>query len=441
MSKDRRIYTSIDIGSTSVKVIIAEVKNSHISILGVGDEVSRGIKRGVIVDMDQTVEAVRGAVRQAEEKAGIEVTDVIVGVPNHQLDIIQSHGVVEINDPDSEITEHDVEEVLRQLMVQAIPPEKQVMSVLAEEFVVDGFNDIQDPRGMIGVRLELYGFILSLPKTVLQSIVRVVERAGFTVSHLVSQSLALSSIALTDDEQRTGAVVIDLGGGQTTAAALHDNKLKFATVDPEGGNNVTRDIATVLNIPVKTAEQLKRSHGFASSLLAEEDNNFTVQPINNEKEVVLSEKYLAEIIEARFIQIIETIKPQLDEIEALELPSSVVISGGGAMLPGVKELFEEFLDKSVKIYTPNYMGIRHSTFSTAIGLINYISEREEIHAIIDRTVNANITNRASRPEINRNQTNKEINEEPVYDSPSKENRDNDESFIDKIKTFFNSFFE
>lgn len=441
MSEDRRIYTSLDIGSTSVKVLIAEVNHHHTSILGVGNALSRGIKRGVIVDIDQAVDAIKAAVRQAEEKAGIEIQNVIVGVPNYQLDIIQSHGVVEVGE-NNEIGTDDIKNVLQQMMVQSIPPEKQVMSVLAEEFIVDGFNDIQDPRGMVGVRLELSGYILSLPKIIIQSIAKVVEKAGYVVSYFVLQSLALATLTLSNNEKRDGAVMIDFGGGQTTAAVMHNDKLKYTTVDPEGGNNVTKDISIVLNINTKVAEKIKQSHGFASSLLANEADKLTIHPINSEQEQEISEKYLSEIIEARFIQIIEHLRTQLDEVGALDFPSSVVVSGGSAMLPGVKELCEEILQKTVRLYTPNYMGIRHASFSTALGLINYISEREDIHTLIDSIINASVIDSSApldtsledyETQSNRNK------KQAAYEKYVVE--EGEDTLLDRVKSFFSSFFE
>ncbi|MDE1547932.1 cell division protein FtsA [Jeotgalibaca caeni] len=379
--KNQGLFVSLDIGTTSIKVVVAEYINNQLNIIGVGNELSKGLNRGVIVDIDETVESIKRAVEQAEKKANISISEVIVGIPGNQISIEPCHGMYGVENENKEITDKDVQNVFQAARVRSLPPEREIISVIPEEFIVDGFDGIRDPRGMIGVRLELYASMITGPKTIIHNIKRCVERAGLRIRDMVVQPLAIASIAMNKGERDFGTILIDLGGGQTTASVLHDDQLKFVYVDPEGGSLVTKDISVILNTTMENAEHTKREFGYAIPEDTSDDEFFPVAVIGKEEPVKVDEKYLSEIIEARLVQIFENVKQALDRVEARELPGGIIITGGGSAIPGVIELAEEIFEVNVKHYIPEQMGMRNPIFATSLGLIKYIGEQDDIYQV------------------------------------------------------------
>ncbi|MFJ6961720.1 MAG: cell division protein FtsA, partial [Lactiplantibacillus plantarum] len=313
------IYVGLDIGTTSIKVIVAERVKGQMNVIGVGSARSNGLSRGVIVDIDKAAETIRSAVRQAEEKASIEIKKVIAGVPANLVKIERCRGMIAVADESKEINNEDVQNVAAAALVQSLPPEREVLDVIPDEFVVDGFDGIKDPRGMVGVRLEMHGTLFTGPKTIIHNTRKALEKAGLQIEQIVIAPLALSSLVLNDGEQDFGSIIIDMGGGQTTAAVIHDHQLKYTYVDQEGGQYITKDISVVLNTSIENAEKLKRDYGYADAQQASDDELFPVDVVGQSTPEQISEQYLAEIIEARLDQIFDKVKQHLDEIRALEL--------------------------------------------------------------------------------------------------------------------------
>ncbi|KRL56232.1 cell division protein FtsA [Furfurilactobacillus rossiae] len=378
------IFVGLDIGTTAIKVIVAESNNGEMNVIGAGTQPSRGLSRGVIVDIDQAAGAIHAAIEQAEQKANVHIDSVILGIPANQLKIEPASGMVAVSEGNQtrEITDRDVQNVTNAALLQSLPPEREIISITADEFVVDGFDDIQDPRGMMGVRLEMHGTMYTGPKTIVHNAKKAVEQAGLHVADVTVTPVALGQTVLNDGEQDFGTVIIDLGGGQTTAAVIHDHKLKYTTVDQEGGNYITKDISVVLNTSLADAEKIKRDYGFANTEDASDKNQFPVTVVGQNKPVQVSEEYLAEIIEARLQQIFETIRASLDEVSALELPGGVVLTGGVAALPGIVELAEDILGVNVRIYVPEQMGLRHPQNATALSLITYSGRQSETRRLV-----------------------------------------------------------
>lgn len=376
------IYVGLDIGTTSIKVIVSEYVNGQLNVIGIGNERSVGLNRGIVVDIDKAVVSVQKAIKQAEEKANIQINEVHVGIPANLLQIIPCNGMIAVSDESKEITNEDVVNVASAALVQNLPPERDIIDIIADEFVVDGFDGIKDPRGMIGVRLEMHGSVYTGPKTIIHNLKKCVENAGLTIRETIVNPLALASVAMSDGERDFGTVLIDLGGGQTTASVIHDHKLKFTYVDQEGGDFVTKDISVVLNTSVENAEKLKRNYGFANSDLASEDDIFPVDVVGQSEPLNISEKYLSEIIEARISQILDKIKNALDATKALDLPGGVILTGGLAALPGIAELASEILQVQVKTYVPDQMGLRYPSFAQALGLINYAVRQDEVTLLL-----------------------------------------------------------
>ncbi|MCC5889094.1 MAG: cell division protein FtsA [Alkalibacterium sp.] len=433
------IYSSLDIGTTSIKVIVSEVLNGKMNVIGVGSEKSNGINKGLIIDIDETAVSINKAVKQAEEKAGTKIDSLIVGVPATNIEIRPFHVSVEVETVSQEIDESLLEKMIGQVEAKKIPSDKTLLSVMVEEFIVDGFDGIKDPRKMVGNEVELYGTLLSVSRTILHNIKKSVNNAGYNVSDLLFQPKAMSDLIMTEDESRFGTIQIDLGGGQTTVSAVHDEQVKFSSVIHEGGENVTKDISVVLNTSIKNAEKLKREVGNAySEYSSEKDQIITVDVVGQESSVEIKESYIAEIIEARLAQIFEKIKEELDEIGALELPGGIILTGGTAGLPKIEELAEDIFEVNVKTYIPDFMGVRYPSFTNAIALVYHKAKMGEI----DKILNHMILN-GHYDEI---KTQSKAKTEPVKPATSKdnsirENESNEETFMDKIKNFFSNFFD
>ena len=441
--KKQGSFVSLDIGTTSIKVVVAEYYNNQSNVIGVGNEVSKGLNRGVIVDIDETVASIKKAVEQAEKKSGTKIQQVVVGIPGNQISIEPCHGMYAVASENKEITDRDVQNVFEAARVRSLPPEREIISVIPEEFIVDGFDGIRDPRGMIGVRLELYASMITGPKTIIHNIKRCVERAGLIIQDMVVQPLAVSSIAMNRGERDFGTILIDMGGGQTTASVMHDNQLKFVYVDPEGGSLVTKDISIILNTTMENAEYIKREYGYAIPEDASDDEFFQVPVIGKEEPVKVDEKYLSEIIEARVVQIFNTIKKALDQVEARELPGGIVLTGGGSAIPGVLELAEEIFEVNVKHYVPEEMGMRNPIFATSLGLITYMGEQDEINLVAKKKAGKPVQEAAKVvPMQHKQQKPVQVQQEQTHMQQPEEMAENHKpSFIEQAKQFIQSIFE
>lgn len=445
INMEKKVFTSLDIGTTSIKVVVSELDNNKLKVIGVGNAESKGLKRGMIVDIDATVQAIQKAVNKASEKTGVMISNLIVGVPSNGVSIEPCHGVITVSDRSSEITIEDVNNVVNQSIANIVPPERDLLSVTLEEFIVDGFDEINDPRSMVGQRLEMYGTAISVPKTILHNIKRCVEKAGFNIAGLVLQPEALAKVALTQDERNFGTVLIDIGGGQTTVSAIHDDQVKFASVVQEGGDFITKDISIVLNTSTQNADQLKKEVG---AIQGDSRAVIEVNVVGQDEPAKIKESYIGEIIEARIAQIFDKIKADLDPINALQLPGGVVLSGGTASIPGVTDLAEDIFDVRTEKYIPDYMGIRTPAFSVAIGLALYQAQTTDIQREINKSIlrQAGIQSVEEQNQRQIPQPSQQVSDyqyddnEYDYSDQSIESKSSDQ-FIDKIKNFFTNFFE
>ncbi len=435
------MYVGLDIGTTSVKVVVAEYVEGQMNIIGVGNAKSEGINRGIIVDIDKTVQAIKRAVAQAEEKAGIQIRNVNVGLPANLLEVENCQGMIAVNNESKEITDEDVRNVASAALVRSIPPERQIITIIPQEFTVDGFEGIQDPRGMIGVRLEMYGLMFTGPKTIIHNVRKCVEKAGLAINKMVITPLALTESILSDGEKDFGTTVIDIGGGQTTVAVMHDKQLKFTYVNQEGGEFVTKDISTVLNTSFNNAEALKINYGDAYPERTSASEEFPVDVIGKSEPVKIDERYLSEVIEARMEQIFTKAKEALDEIDALDLPGGVVLTGGAASLPGVVDLAQEIFGVNVKLYVPNHMGLRNPVFTNVISIVSFAAGISEVDQLSESAVTGEthpVQQQSTPQEIQYAQPEYEPEEESYHE----EELDVPEAgMIDKIKNFFSNIFD
>ena len=378
-------FTGLDIGTSSIKVLVAEHVNNELNVIGVSNAKSAGVKDGIIVDIEAAASAIKSAISQAEEKAGISIKLVNVGLPANLLQIEATQGMIPVTSETKEITDADVENVVRSALTKSMTPDREVITFIPEEFIVDGFQGIRDPRGMMGIRLEMRGLLYTGPRTILHNLRKTVERAGVQVENIIISPLAMTKSVLNEGEREFGATVIDMGGGQTTVASVRNQELQFTNIYQEGGEYVTKDISKVLKTSKKLAESLKFNYGEAY-VPAASNESFQVEVIGEVEPVEVTERYLAEIISARVKHIFEQIKQDLERRHLLELPGGLVIIGGGAILPGVVELAQEVFGVPVKLYVPNQIGIRNPAFAHVISLSEYAGNLSEVDVLAQAAV-------------------------------------------------------
>ena len=378
-------FTGLDIGTNSIKVLVAEHRNGELNVIGVSNAKSKGVKDGIIVDIEAAATAIKSAISQAEEKAGISIKSVNVGLPGNLLQVEPTQGMIPVTSDTKEITDQDVENVVKSALTKSMTPDREVITFIPEEFIVDGFQGIRDPRGMMGVRLEMRGLLYTGPRTILHNLRKTVERSGVQVENIIISPLALVRSVLNEGEREFGATVIDMGAGQTTVATIRNQELQFTNILQEGGDYVTKDISKVLKTSQKLAEGLKLNYGEAYPSLASNET-FQVEVIGEVEPVEVTESYLAEIISARIKHIFEQIKQELERRHLLDLPGGIVLIGGNAILPGVVELAQEVFGVGVKLYVPNQVGSRNPAFAHVISLSEFAGQLTEVHLLAQRAV-------------------------------------------------------
>ena len=452
-------FTGLDIGTSSVKVLVAEYTDNEMNVIGVSSVKSAGVKDGIIVNIDVAAGAIKKALEQAEEKSGIRIDRVNVGLPANLLQIEPTQGMIPVTTDSQEITDSDVENVVKSALTKSMTPEREVISFIPEEFVVDGFQGIKDPRGMMGIRLEMRGMLYTGPRTILHNLRKTVERAGVQVENIVISPLALTRSVLNEGEREFGATVIDLGGGQTTVAVMRNQELQYTNIYQEGGDYITKDISKVLTTSQSIAENLKFNYGIAYPQDASEKEKFTVEVIGESTPVEVTERYLAEVISARIRQIFDRVRQDLERTRALDLPGGVVLVGGGAILPGIAELAQEVLGANTKLFVPNQIGIRNPAFASVISFVEYVGGLEEVEKIAQRAVNGEADLRQKpidftvsrprvvptiQPEVTIPVETNEDNERSLHDF--EEEHDETQSatrsnFTDRLRGLFGSMFE
>ena len=452
-------FTGLDIGTSSVKVLVAEYTDNEMNVIGVSSVKSAGVKDGIIVNIDVAAGAIKKALEQAEEKSGIRIDRVNVGLPANLLQIEPTQGMIPVTTDSQEITDLDVENVVKSALTKSMTPEREVISFIPEEFVVDGFQGIKDPRGMMGIRLEMRGMLYTGPRTILHNLRKTVERAGVQVENIVISPLALTRSVLNEGEREFGATVIDLGGGQTTVAVMRNQELHYTNIYQEGGDYITKDISKVLTTSQSIAENLKFNYGIAYPQDASEKEKFTVEVIGESTPVEVTERYLSEVISARLRQIFDRVRQDLERTRALDLPGGVVLVGGGAILPGIAELAQEVLGANTKLFVPNQIGIRNPAFANVISFVEYVGGLEEVEKIAQRAVNGEADLRQKpidftvsrprvvptiQPEVTIPVETNEDNERSLHDF--EEEHDETQSatrsnFTDRLRGLFGSMFE
>lgn len=367
----QNLYVSLDMGTSSIKVLIGDMSDGQLHVIGVGCVKSNGIRKGAIVDIDATVQAIKKAVEQAERMTGLTIEDVILGIPANQVLLQHVKGVVAVNSENREITDEDLDRVLDSAQTVPIAPDREFVNIVPRQFIVDNLEEIKDPRGMLGIRLELDATMVTTSKTLLHNVLRCVERAGLNIRAIYLQPLAAGFFALTEDEKNQGTAYIDLGGGSTTIAVFENGLLTHSGVIPVGGDHITKDLSIVLKTPTEQAEKIKHEYGHAFYDDASDEELFEVPIIGTDSKDQYSQRYISEIIGVRLEELFELVLDELARLGVRDLPGGVVLTGGVSMMDGVAQLARQVMQTRVRVYTPDYIGVREPSYTTAVGLIRY----------------------------------------------------------------------
>lgn len=372
------VLVSLDIGTSEIKVIIGEVLQDSLNIIGVGTAKTKGMRKGAIVDIDETVQSIRNAIEQAEHMVDMNIENVIVAVNGNHVQLHPCHGVVAVQSENREIDNDDVTRVIDGAQVMSIPPEREIIDCIPKQFIVDGLDEITDPRGMIGVRLEMEGTIITCSKTVLHNILKCVERADLTISDIVLQPIAAGSIALSKDERVLGVALIDIGGGCTTVSIFQNDHLVATSVIPLGGYNITKDLSIGLRTSTEEAENIKINYGHAFYETALEEETFEATIIGSNQKQVYNQVQISDMIEARLEEIFLLADKEIRRMGYHDLRGGYVLTGGTMKMPGVLELAQDVFHSNARIAIPDYIGVREPQYTVGVGTIQFAYRNAKI---------------------------------------------------------------
>ena len=371
---ERDLIVGLDIGTSKIVAIVAEIRpEGGFEIVGLGSYPSRGLKKGVVVNIETTVSAIQRALEEVELMADCKISEVYTGIAGSHIRGFNSHGMVAIKD--KEVTAFDVEKVMETAKAVNIPADQQILHILNQEFIVDGQEDVREPIGMSGIRLEVKVHIVTGAVSAAQNIIKCVHRCGLEVRDLILQPLASAIAVLSDDEKDLGVCLVDIGGGTTDIAVFTNGAIRHTSVIPIAGDQITNDIAMALRTPTKDAEDIKCRYGCALRGLADVREMIEVPDVGNRGARQLSKQTLAEVIEPRVEELYLLIQAELRRSGFEQLLSSgIVITGGTSSLQGMVELGEEIFHMPVRLGLPKYSGgleevVKTPRYSTGIGLI------------------------------------------------------------------------
>jgi len=374
-TKTTEIIVGLDIGTTKIAAIAGEVTEDGVDIIGIGTSPSKGLRRGVVVNIDATVSSIQAAIDEAENMAGCQISTVFAAISGAHVRGLNSHGIVAVKD--KEVREADIGRVIDAAKAVAIPMDREVLHVLPQQYVIDDQDGIRDPLGMAGVRLEAKVHIVTTAVTSAQNVVKCANRCGLQVADIVLEPLASAQAVLEEDEKELGVALVDIGGGTCDIVVYADGALVHTSVLPLGGGHVTNDIATVLRTPLDSAEKIKRKYGCASRTLIDDDDTMEVPSVGGRGPRVLPRYNLVEIIEPRIEEIFEHVKRELMRSGyADSLAAGVVLTGGATSLDGTCEVAEHVLALPTRRGYPTRVGglvdvVKSPAYSTGVGLVCY----------------------------------------------------------------------
>ncbi|MDZ4262907.1 MAG: cell division protein FtsA [Pseudomonadota bacterium] len=381
MSKkiDKNLIVGLDIGTSKVVAIVAEVSaDGALEIIGIGSHPSRGLKKGVVVNIESTVQSIQRAVEEAELMAGCQINSVYAGIAGSHIRSLNSHGIVAIRE--SEVTSSDVDRVIDAARAVAIPADQKILHILPQEFIIDKQEGIREPVGMSGVRLEAKVHMVTGAVSAAQNIVKCVRRCGLEVDDIILEQLASSYAVLTDDEKELGVCLVDIGGGTTDIAIFTEGAIRHTAVIPIAGDQVTNDIAVALRTPTQFAEEIKIKYACALTQLASPEETIEVPGVGDRPSRRLARQTLAEVVEPRYDELLILIQAELRRSGFEDLiAAGVVLTGGSAKMEGVIELAEEIFHMPVRLGFPQHVAgladvVRNPIYATGVGLLLFGSQ-------------------------------------------------------------------
>ena len=376
--KGRQVIAGLDVGTTKSCCVIAEWSPvGDLDIIGVGVSPCRGLRKGVVVNIDSTVESIKHAVSEAEEMAGVEIASVLVGIAGGHIRGVNSRGVIAVSGKHREVGQHDIDRALDAARAINLPQDREVIHVLPQTYVVDDQDGVKEPRGMAGVRLEVEVHLVTGATTSVRNVIRSVNRAGLQVQDVVLEALASAEAVIGEEEKELGVLIIDLGGGTTDVALFRDGAVWYTGVLPLGGDHISNDIAVGLRTPTSDTEELKKRHGCALTSLVHEDETVEVPSVGGRKARRLSRQILSEIIQPRVEEIFTLVARDLARAGLEDVAAAgVVLTGGTSIMPGVPELAEQIFDVPVRRGAQSGLSgladvVQSPIYATGVGLALY----------------------------------------------------------------------
>jgi cell division protein FtsA len=370
------LIVGLDIGTSKICAVVGEIRpDGQIDIIGMGSHPSVGLRKGVVINIENTVNSIKEAVEEAETMAGCEISSVFAGIAGGHIKGFNSHGVIALKN--REVGKRDIERVIDAARAVAIPMDREVIHTLPQEFIVDDQSGITDPTGMAGVRLEVKIHIVTGAVTSAQNIIKCANRAGLDVYDIILESLASSEAILNDEERNLGVAIVDFGGGTTDLAIFSENSIKHTSVLTLGGDNLSNDIAVGIRTPFKEAEKIKIKYGCGLTSLIGQDETIKVPSVGGREPRTMSRKILGEILEPRVEEIFSLIHHEMLRSGYDELVTSgIVVTGGSSLLPGVPEIVEQVFNMPARIGYPTNIGglkeiVNSPMYATAVGLVLY----------------------------------------------------------------------
>jgi cell division protein FtsA len=374
--QERNLLVGLDIGTSKVVAIVGEVNAAgELEVIGIGSHASRGLKKGVVVNIESTVQSIQRAVEEAELMAGCEINSVFAGIAGSHVRSLNSHGIVAIRD--KEVGPGDIERVIDAARAVAIPADQRILHILPQEFVIDAQEGIREPVGMSGVRLEAKVHMVTGAVSAAQNIIKCIRRCSLEVDDVILEQLASANAVLTEDEKELGVCLVDIGGGTTDIAVFTEGAIRHTAVIPIAGDQVTNDIAVALRTPTQSAEEIKVKYACALSQLAAEEETIEVPSVGDRPPRRLSRQTLAEVVEPRYEELMSLVQGELRRSGFEDLiAAGIVITGGSAKMEGAIELAEEVFHMPVRMGVPQGVAglgdvVRNPVYATGVGLLRF----------------------------------------------------------------------
>jgi len=382
--EDKNLIVGLDIGTSKIVAIVAELQpEGTVKVIGLGQHISRGLKKGVVINIESTMQSIQRALEEAELMADCKINNVYTGIAGSHIKSLNSHGMVKIKD--AEVSQMDVDRVIETARAIALPADQQILHILTQEFIIDGQEDVREPLGMSGMKLEVKVHIVTGAVAAAQNIVKCIKRCGIEVSDLILQPLASSLAVLTEDEKELGVCLVDIGGGTTDIAVFKQGAIRHTAVVPIAGDQMTNDVAVAFRTPTQSAEDIKIKHGCALRQLADPREVVEVPGVDGREPRQLSVQTLAEVLEPRIVELYELVLNELRRSGMEDMiASGIVITGGSAMMRGMVELGEEIFHMPVRMGLPRYVGglsevVSNPRYATGVGLVLMGKQQLERH--------------------------------------------------------------